>query len=285
MVVKDGAEGALRVDPDGSVLVEAGRAVVPVDTTGAGDTFDAAYVDSFLRDLDPEECLRRACVAGALSTSAVGGTSAQPTLDQLSSGRDASMHHVTAEIESQPDAWRRAVAMLPTVSDALPQPGERVAVIGCGTSWFMAEAYAALREASGHGETDCFTASMLPTGRSYDRVVAISRSGTTTEVLEALCRHLRPAYGDHHLGLAADLRGERGDRRARLRRRAVGRPDRLRDHDADAPARLPRGGSRPGDRAGGAGARGRRPRRECRAAGSTPSSARAGPTASRGRPR
>jgi ribokinase len=86
VVAKDGADGALRVDPDGSVLVEAGRAVVPVDTTGAGDTFDAAYVDSFLRDLDPEECLRRACAAGALSTSAVGGTSAQPTLDQLSSG-------------------------------------------------------------------------------------------------------------------------------------------------------------------------------------------------------
>jgi sugar/nucleoside kinase (ribokinase family) len=68
------------------MLLESGRAVVPVDTTGAGDTFDAAYVDSFLRDLDPEDCLRRACAAGALSTSAVGGTSAQPTLDQLSSG-------------------------------------------------------------------------------------------------------------------------------------------------------------------------------------------------------
>ena len=185
MVVKDGADGALRVDPDGSVLREAGRAAVPVDTTGAGDTFDAAYVDSFLRDLDPEECLRRACVAGALSTSAVGGTSAQPTLEQLSPGRDRSMH-VIGEIESQPDAWRRAVAILPAVASALPQTGERVAVIGCGTSWFMAEAYAALREDSGLGETDCFPASRLPAGRDYDRVVAISRSGTTTEVLEAL---------------------------------------------------------------------------------------------------
>jgi sugar/nucleoside kinase (ribokinase family) len=88
VVVKDGPEGAVRVDPDGSVLHEAGRSVVPVDTTGAGDTFDAAYVDSFLRDLDPVECLRRACTAGALSTSAVGGTAAQPHLDQLTSGRD-----------------------------------------------------------------------------------------------------------------------------------------------------------------------------------------------------
>src|ERR1700709_184244 len=96
------------------------------------------------------------------------------------------MHHVTGEIESQPAAWRRAATMLPTVSAALPQAGERVAVIGCGTSWFMAEAYPSLRAAAGHGETHCFTASMLPTGRDYDRVVAISRSGTTTEVLEAL---------------------------------------------------------------------------------------------------
>jgi fructoselysine-6-P-deglycase FrlB-like protein len=96
------------------------------------------------------------------------------------------MHHVTREIETQPQAWRRAIDLLPSVADALPQPGERVAVIGCGTSWFMAEAYAALREGAGLGETDCFTASALPTGRAYDRVVAITRSGTTTEVLDSL---------------------------------------------------------------------------------------------------
>jgi fructoselysine-6-P-deglycase FrlB-like protein len=59
-------------------------------------------------------------------------------------------------------------------------------VIGCGTSWFMAAAYAALREQSGAGETDAFAASQFPLGRRYDRVVAISRSGTTTEVLQAI---------------------------------------------------------------------------------------------------
>ena len=53
--------------------------------------------------------------------------------------------HVTDEIESQPDSWRRARALLPDVAGALPEPGERVAVIGCGTSWFMAEAFANLR--------------------------------------------------------------------------------------------------------------------------------------------
>ncbi len=93
---------------------------------------------------------------------------------------------VTAEIASQPDAWRRAAAMAPQVSAVLPRPGERVAVVGCGTSWFMAQSYAALREAAGHGETDAFAGSEFPAGRRYDRIVAISRSGTTTEIIELL---------------------------------------------------------------------------------------------------
>jgi fructoselysine-6-P-deglycase FrlB-like protein len=94
--------------------------------------------------------------------------------------------HVLDEIASQPTSWRRAIDLAPSLQDALPQPGERVAVLGCGTSWFMAESYAVLREQAGQGETDYFTASELPAGRHYDRLLAISRSGTTTEVLEAL---------------------------------------------------------------------------------------------------
>ena len=50
------------------------------------------------------------------------------------------------------------------LADVLPRPGERVAVIGCGTSWFMAAAYAALREAPARGETDAFAASEFPAG-------------------------------------------------------------------------------------------------------------------------
>jgi fructoselysine-6-P-deglycase FrlB-like protein len=94
--------------------------------------------------------------------------------------------HVAREIAGQPDSWQRALDLLPSLADSLPAPGERVAVLGCGTSWFMAEAYAALREQSGAGETDAFAASRFPAKRRYDRVVAISRSGTTTEVLRAM---------------------------------------------------------------------------------------------------
>ncbi|WP_369142712.1 SIS domain-containing protein [Streptomyces sp. R44] len=94
----------------------------------------------------------------------------------------------SVEIDSQPDTWRRAAEAVASFSDALPRRGERVAVVGCGTSWFMAHAYAELREAGGHGETDAFAASEFPHGRSYDRVLAITRSGTTTEVLDLLDR-------------------------------------------------------------------------------------------------
>jgi fructoselysine-6-P-deglycase FrlB-like protein len=95
------------------------------------------------------------------------------------------MRHVTAEIASQPECWERA-ASLAAGAEGLPEPGERVAVVGCGTSWFIASSYAALREAAGHGETDAFAASEFRGGRSYDRVVAITRSGTTSEVLALL---------------------------------------------------------------------------------------------------
>lgn len=94
------------------------------------------------------------------------------------------MTHVQTEIASQPDCWTRAAAL--AQSPGLPAPGERVAVVGCGTSWFMAKAYAVLREQAGQGETDAFQASEFPRTRTYDRVVAITRSGTTTEVIDLL---------------------------------------------------------------------------------------------------
>jgi fructoselysine-6-P-deglycase FrlB-like protein len=97
--------------------------------------------------------------------------------------------YVDAEIASQPDTWRRAAAVAAGPAGALlPRKGERVAIVGCGTSLYMAQAYAVLREQAGLGDTDAFAASEFPFGRAYDRVVALTRSGTTTEVLELLRR-------------------------------------------------------------------------------------------------
>ncbi|MZE72709.1 SIS domain-containing protein [Streptomyces sp. SID5789] len=96
------------------------------------------------------------------------------------------MTHVEDELNSQPECWTRAAAEAAGHTAALPAAGERVAVVGCGTSYFMAQSVAALREGAGQGETDAFAASEFPRGRAYDRVVALTRSGTTTEVLELL---------------------------------------------------------------------------------------------------
>nr|WTB34223.1 SIS domain-containing protein [Streptomyces sp. NBC_00830] len=98
------------------------------------------------------------------------------------------MSFVEIETASQPECWRRAADLAPSQSAALPAGGERIAVVGCGTSFYMAQAYAALREESGQGESDAFAASEFAFGRRYDRVVALTRSGTTTEVLDLLDR-------------------------------------------------------------------------------------------------
>src|SRR5580704_13103631 len=90
------------------------------------------------------------------------------------------------EVASQPACWRRAGPLAADLAGVLPARGERVAGAGCGTSWFMAQSYAAAREASGHGETDAFAASEMPRARRYDRVLVLSRSGTTTEILQLL---------------------------------------------------------------------------------------------------
>ncbi|MBH5337413.1 sugar isomerase [Streptomyces pactum] len=98
------------------------------------------------------------------------------------------MSHVEQELAGQPECWQRAAELAADHAAALPRPGERVAVVGCGTSLYMAQAVAGLRESSGQGETDAWPASEFPAGRGYDRVVALTRSGTTTEVLRLLER-------------------------------------------------------------------------------------------------
>ncbi len=101
--------------------------------------------------------------------------------------------HLQTEVFGQPDDWAAVVSRLPELSACLPQPGARVAVVGCGTSFYMAQAYAALREGAGLGETDAFAASEARLGRAYDAVLVITRSGTTTEVVEVL--HAMKARG------------------------------------------------------------------------------------------
>ncbi len=99
------------------------------------------------------------------------------------------MSTIDQEIESQPDCWRRAATSAGELEAVLGD--DPVAIIGCGSSYFVALAAAALRGA--RAWTDAFVASEVPSGREYGAVVAISRSGTTTEVIDALARAPRGA--------------------------------------------------------------------------------------------
>ncbi|MFC8571561.1 carbohydrate kinase family protein [Streptomyces sp. NPDC057245] len=81
VVVKNGAEGALCHDGD-ILLTTPGIPARPVDTVGAGDSFDAGFVAALLAGLALPEALELAAVCGALSTRAHGGTTAQPTWDE-----------------------------------------------------------------------------------------------------------------------------------------------------------------------------------------------------------
>ncbi len=86
-----------------------------------------------------------------------------------------SVSFLAEEVASQPECWAKAIEMAALAGPALPAPGERVAVIGCGSSLNVARCYASLREAAGHGETDAFPASQVRC-RRYDRLVFVSRT-------------------------------------------------------------------------------------------------------------
>jgi fructoselysine-6-P-deglycase FrlB-like protein len=96
------------------------------------------------------------------------------------------MSSIAQELASQPACWTQASTAASRWGEALAGPGQRVLAVGCGTSFHMAQTFASIREAGELGETDAYPASEAPTARSYDLVIAISRSGTTTEVVRYL---------------------------------------------------------------------------------------------------
>jgi len=75
VALKLGAQGAALLW-NGQIQSVPGRAVNAVDTTGAGDCFDAGFLHEWLNGKSPEDCLRTANICGALSTEALGGLNA-----------------------------------------------------------------------------------------------------------------------------------------------------------------------------------------------------------------
>ena len=88
---------------------------------------------------------------------------------------------IEAEIGSQPSLWRRAAGEARTKAHCLPVDGARAAIVGCGTSFHMATAYAAVRQDRHKGETHAYMASEY-VDRGEDHLVLLSRSGTTSEI-------------------------------------------------------------------------------------------------------
>lgn len=73
VVVKDGARGAIACQANEITRAPA-LDLEPLDTTGAGDCFDAGFVKAWLEDRPLAECLRWGNIVGGLSTLGMGGT-------------------------------------------------------------------------------------------------------------------------------------------------------------------------------------------------------------------
>lgn len=93
------------------------------------------------------------------------------------------------EIASQPAMWARALTDPSLEVQRLPAAGEHVLVVGCGTSYYIGDAWAHLRMAAGLGRTRAAVASELAWVEPDETVLVLSRSGTTSDV-ERLARRL-----------------------------------------------------------------------------------------------
>jgi sugar/nucleoside kinase (ribokinase family) len=82
VVVKRGAKGAIAIQ-ESEVFTDSGFRVKALDTTGAGDSFDAGFLSAYLMKQPLAECLRVGNACGALSAISIGGTSGQPTHAEL----------------------------------------------------------------------------------------------------------------------------------------------------------------------------------------------------------
>ena len=81
-IAKLGALGCATLADDGRVLRAPSYSVEAVDTTGAGDSFNAGFLHAWLARRPLEECLRWGAACGSLSTRGLGGTARQPSAEE-----------------------------------------------------------------------------------------------------------------------------------------------------------------------------------------------------------
>jgi sugar/nucleoside kinase (ribokinase family) len=88
-VAKLGGEGAATLE-GGVVLRAPAFSIEPVDTTGAGDSFNAGFLHAWLAGAPVRDALRLGAACGALSTRGLGGTARQPDLAEAMAFMQAS---------------------------------------------------------------------------------------------------------------------------------------------------------------------------------------------------
>jgi len=82
VVVKDGGRGAYACQANEILHAEA-IAITPIETTGAGDCFNAGFLKAWLDSLPVQECLRWGNIVGGLSTLAPGGTGKPVSVEEV----------------------------------------------------------------------------------------------------------------------------------------------------------------------------------------------------------
>ncbi|WP_326820916.1 SIS domain-containing protein [Streptosporangium sp. NBC_01639] len=97
--------------------------------------------------------------------------------------------HTQAEVDSQPEVWQRVVDAAQSLSAILPRSGANVLGAGCGTSYYILDSYAHLRQRLGQGRTRAVIATELDDTDPYDVAILLSRSGTTSDLVR-LAREL-----------------------------------------------------------------------------------------------
>ncbi len=83
LVIKDGANGAHAWRNGDHHFAPAMPHIIPKDTTGAGDAFNAGFLAAYLADQPPLTCLQWGNICGGLSTQGYGGYTTAPTLPEL----------------------------------------------------------------------------------------------------------------------------------------------------------------------------------------------------------
>lgn len=82
IILKQGAAGATAYAKNSAPVRVPALPITPVDTTGAGDAFDAGFLRELVRGATLEECMRMGVVCGGLATTARGGIRALPTVTE-----------------------------------------------------------------------------------------------------------------------------------------------------------------------------------------------------------